>query len=234
MLNPNFEFSSQENKNISEVLEEENEDILEGSEDYFSEKEDNERNNKELEIQNKLIEEGKKYGNDFVFVEPKIKLKESELPKKINPKIFNRKTNPSFLKALEAQFEHLKRFISSSIIKDSFSSNHYERREWSDKYLKLLSPESQKCYHDNRLAFKNAAPVGTLLNLLEFLSVEEDMNQEMIDKLNNAAKLIPEAIVRSKDEIYAGLSEEEKIETMEDLAPVVKNFIEILGEPKNE
>lgn len=232
MLNQNFGFSGRETTDGSEIFKKQGEDIL-GDDSENVEKEEIIRNKiEELEARNKLIEEGKKYGNNFRFVDPAIKLKDSELPDGINPRIFNGKINPVYLETLESQFQHLKRFISASIIKDSFAGDHYKRREWINKYLKLLSPESQECYRGNRLAFKNAASIGTLLNFLEYLKNEdEDLNLEMLSDLENTAKLIPEAIKNNKNAIYYNMSEEEKIKTMEDLAPAVVTLIKILGAP---
>jgi len=196
-----------------------------------------EEEKKELEIQNKLIEEGKKYDNDFRFIEPAIKLKKSELPGRINPKVFDGEINPNYLKSLEAGFKDLKNFISAPLIEDSFTDNHAARREWEDKHLNSLSPETQECYNSNRFRFSNALQIVSFLEILHL--VEKDsggkVDSEVLNSLEDAATKIPELIngnSREYNSQYINLSDEEKIVALEDLALVVEKFIKILGEPK--
>jgi hypothetical protein len=191
----------------------------------------------ELEIQNKLIAAGKQYGNDFKFVEPALKLKKSELPDKINPKIFTGEIDPNYLKSLEAGFKDLKNFIAAPLIKDSFTDNHPARREWENKHLNLLSLETHECYNSNRFRFSNALQIVSFLEILRL--VEQDsrgkINPEILSSLENVAVKIPELIngnSREYNSQYINLSDEAKIKALEDLASVVGKFVKILGEPK--
>lgn len=203
----------------------------------FESAENEEENRKELEIRNKLIEEGKKYGNDFEFIEPGVILNKSELPEKINNKVFKKDIHPNYLKALESQFEDLKKYISLPIIKDSFAGNHPARREWKEKYLGSFSPEVQECYKNNRFSFTRILQTINLINTLR--SLEENypgsVDAKVLDDLENAAKIIPEEIAgntRDDNFKYGNLSEEEKIRVTDELALVIEKFIKILGEPK--
>jgi len=191
----------------------------------------------ELEIQNKLIAAGKQYGNDFKFVEPAIRLRKSELPDRINLKIFKGEIDPNYLKSLEAGFKDLKNFISAPLIEDSFTNNHPARREWEDKHLKLLSPEAQECYDSNRFRFSNALQIVSFLEILHLVGQDSmgKVDPDVLNRLEDAAVKIPELIngnSREYNSQYINLSDEEKIKALEDLALVVEKFIKILGEPK--
>jgi len=178
-----------------------------------------------INYQDKLTQDAKERGNEFNFITPEILLRPEDLPTKVNWNIFSDDLNDSQKTEIELSFSSLTQFLASPIFTDSFSEDHYGRRDWEKKYLNDLSKEESDIYKSNRLRLNLA------IQLVYFIIIYHDLFKPDAAKyLDSLASRFPEEILNGVK--YGQLGDEDKIKVINGLSNIYKDAVEFIGAPE--
>ena len=175
-----------------------------------------------VNYQDKLIEDAKKRGNNFHFINPEIILHPENLPSKVNWKIFVEDLTAEQKEEIESSFNLVKKFPAGPIFTDEFSKNHDARREWERKYLEELSPEEVEIYKSNRLGLNFA------LGLRNFVVANyKNFKPEALNYLQQLTSYISDNLLDAG--LYLKLSDREKVMEINQLTKIYLEAIKYIG-----
>lgn len=203
--------------------------------DLASNKIENSRSKEEIERgwRKELISKGRELGGvEFEFIAPKLCVAAGRLPRELDWNFFAADISNKEKEELDYCFQKLIKYLDSPIIIDDFPE-HGARREWEKENLEKISFDLQAYYNSNRLGLNFASSLNKFVLILN-KDFEDNrfISREILEKIEALASLLPEELQDGNGELYANLSNAEKITVTDKLAPIIAAVIRTLGQKR--
>ncbi len=130
---------------------------------------------------------------------------------------------PAAVRTLERAIERSRDYLTAPTIRDSFGSNHEQRREWRN----ALPDDLRLVYNRNKLRLNSIGGVVAILELVVSQLDAQDIHTSEAERLRGLQKQVPLDIVR-----YDSLTEDEKEVVTQKIDSICREFLSLVTRPK--